>query len=182
VPDPSSADIVDCAVCMDPFFRVDTANLQCRHSYCRECLADGLMVGFRDRSELTCCGKSIPTKIVQGFAGMEEEMLDIYLAYLKERHTPNPLYCPYEHCSSFIPQLFIKADRVICPFCKQRLCALCRQKEHRGMCKGDSKLAKLVKEGNWQFCPQCGHLVERTVGCNHMSCVCGAHFCYRCGK
>lgn len=39
VPDATSSDIVDCAVCMEPFFRVDTANLQCRHSFCRECLA-----------------------------------------------------------------------------------------------------------------------------------------------
>jgi hypothetical protein len=39
VPDFTPSDIVDCAVCMEPFFRVDTANLQCRHSFCRECLA-----------------------------------------------------------------------------------------------------------------------------------------------
>jgi len=39
LPDPNSSGIVDCAVCMEPFFRVDTAHLQCRHSYCRECLA-----------------------------------------------------------------------------------------------------------------------------------------------
>lgn len=39
IPDSSPSDIVDCAACMEPFFRVDTANLQCRHSFCRECLA-----------------------------------------------------------------------------------------------------------------------------------------------
>lgn len=37
-PDPYS-DIVCCAVCMEPFFRIDAANLPCRHSFCQECLA-----------------------------------------------------------------------------------------------------------------------------------------------
>ena len=30
-------------------------------------------------------------------------------------------------------------------------------------------------------CPSCSQLVERSYGCDHMSCVCGAEFCYRCG-
>ena len=31
-------DVVDCAVCIEPFFRVETANLKCQHSFCKECL------------------------------------------------------------------------------------------------------------------------------------------------
>jgi len=34
----SMFNVVDCAVCMEPFFRVETANLQCHHSFCRGCL------------------------------------------------------------------------------------------------------------------------------------------------
>ncbi|KIX08346.1 uncharacterized protein Z518_03002 [Rhinocladiella mackenziei CBS 650.93] len=30
--------VVDCAACMEPFFRVEMANLVCRHAFCRECL------------------------------------------------------------------------------------------------------------------------------------------------
>ncbi|KAH6917635.1 ring finger protein 14 isoform 2 [Coprinopsis sp. MPI-PUGE-AT-0042] len=34
-----------------------------------------------------------------------------------------------------------------------------------------------------QECPGCGVHVEKSLGCNHMSCAkCGRHFCYRCGK
>lgn len=178
----TSSDIVGCAVCMEPFFRIDTATLQCQHSYCRDCLADGIRFGFTERSELKCCGKSIPNHIVRDFAGFEDEWLKFYFAYLKERHSPHPIYCPYLHCNAFIPEVCVQADKAKCPFCKKRLCVACKNKEHRGLCKGDVRLAKLAKEEKWQSCPSCSHMVERTEGCNHMDCVCGVRFCYRCGK
>ncbi|OQV06881.1 hypothetical protein CLAIMM_11395 [Cladophialophora immunda] len=34
----SPFDVVDCVVCMDPFFRVDVVSLKCRHSFCLGCL------------------------------------------------------------------------------------------------------------------------------------------------
>jgi hypothetical protein len=30
-------------------------------------------------------------------------------------------------------------------------------------------------------CPSCGVMVEKTDGCNHITCQCGAHFCHVCG-
>ncbi|KAI0768503.1 RWD-domain-containing protein [Trametes elegans] len=31
-------------------------------------------------------------------------------------------------------------------------------------------------------CPSCGLAVEKSAGCNHMTCIkCGVHYCYRCG-
>ncbi|KDQ17823.1 hypothetical protein BOTBODRAFT_171538 [Botryobasidium botryosum FD-172 SS1] len=32
------------------------------------------------------------------------------------------------------------------------------------------------------MCPSCGMLVEKTFGCNHIHCRCGAHFCHVCGE
>ncbi|KAL1941714.1 hypothetical protein VTO73DRAFT_6714 [Trametes versicolor] len=34
----------------------------------------------------------------------------------------------------------------------------------------------------WVRCPECEQLVERDGGCSHMTCACGAHFCYGCGS
>jgi IBR (half RING finger) domain-containing protein len=34
---------------------------------------------------------------------------------------------------------------------------------------------------NYQQCYACKNMVEKVEGCNHMTCVCGAQFCMRCG-
>lgn len=31
-------------------------------------------------------------------------------------------------------------------------------------------------------CPNCGFFTEKSGGCNHMECVCGAHWCFECGS
>ncbi|KAK5059760.1 hypothetical protein LTR84_009643 [Exophiala bonariae] len=126
-----SSDIVGCAVCMEPFFRIDTATLKCQHSYCHDCLADGIKFGFTERSELKCCGKSIPNHIVRDFAGFDEAWLKFYFAYLRERHSPNPIYCPYFKCNAFIPQVCMEGEKAKCPVCKKQLCVACKDKEHR---------------------------------------------------
>ncbi|KAI9251436.1 hypothetical protein BDA99DRAFT_575161 [Phascolomyces articulosus] len=48
--------------------------------------------------------------------------------------------------------------------------------------KATDKIVKMALKNNWTRCPQCKYLVQRTRGCNHMSCPCGATFCYRCGS
>jgi hypothetical protein len=45
-----------------------------------------------------------------------------------------------------------------------------------------TKLLELGSEKKWKQCPTCLNMVEKTEGCNHMDCVCGVEFCYRCGK
>jgi hypothetical protein len=42
-------------------------------------------------------------------------------------------------------------------------------------------MLSIAKEKHWKRCPSCKHVVERSVGCNHMVCRCGCHFCYSCG-
>jgi hypothetical protein len=47
----------------------------------------------------------------------------------------------------------------------------------------DAAMLRMAKDKNWKPCPGpgCGHLVERSEGCNHMHCRCGCDFCYQCG-
>ena len=46
----------------------------------------------------------------------------------------------------------------------------------------EKALHALGSEKKWKQCPTCLNMVERIEGCNHMDCVCGVEFCYRCGK
>merc|ERR1719265_622586 len=47
--------------------------------------------------------------------------------------------------------------------------------------QGNSTLTAWLKS-NARPCPECHVIVSRSEGCNHMTCVCGARFCYACGK
>merc|ERR1712094_129617 len=38
-----------------------------------------------------------------------------------------------------------------------------------------------AQAGNCQVCPHCFNIVEKSAGCNHMTCTCQKSFCYRCG-
>ncbi|KIY04160.1 uncharacterized protein Z520_00852 [Fonsecaea multimorphosa CBS 102226] len=158
-----SFDVVDCAVCMDPFFRVDL-NM------------------FKTRQELKCCGQSVPLKTLREVGGLDAELLDALGLWLQELHTANPIYCPWEDCLAYIPGASGMGDYAKCHVCKKRMCMASRGKEHGGICKRDKKLQALVRKEKWKFCPWCGHLVEKRAGCNHMTCICATEFCYRCGK
>ncbi len=41
--------------------------------------------------------------------------------------------------------------------------------------------AKLVSKISTK-CPKCGANIQRITGCNHITCRCGADFCYKCGN
>ena len=194
----SPFDVVDCSSCLEPFFRVDTANLKCKHSLCPECLhglspqpaksisqltrvSEGVSSMFKARSELRCCGESVPVRIIRQHGGFEDEFLEGFVLWLQEFHAPNPTYCPWEECLCYIPRRFIQEDYAKCPFCKKRMCMSCKKKEHGGVCRHDKKLKLLIEKEKWKFCP-CGQLVQRSYGCNHMTCICKAEFCYLCEK
>jgi hypothetical protein len=58
--------------------------------------------------------------------------------------------------------------------CKERLEAV--EKEHQGMLKDEDR----GKE--YQVCPVCRRCIQLADACYHISCPCGNHFCYKCGK
>eukprot|EP00882_Tetradesmus_deserticola_P013925 GHRQ01014792.1.p2 GENE.GHRQ01014792.1~~GHRQ01014792.1.p2 ORF type:complete len:168 (+),score=34.79 GHRQ01014792.1:803-1306(+) len=48
----------------------------------------------------------------------------------------------------------------------------------------DAAMLRMAQQQAWKRCPAagCGHVVERSEGCNHMRCRCGVDFCYACGS
>ncbi|KAK8222279.1 hypothetical protein BKA81DRAFT_352266 [Phyllosticta paracitricarpa] len=53
-----------------------------------------------------------------------------------------------------------------------------------GLCPEDADVKALLltaQQRGWQRCYRCENMVEKRSGCNHMTCTCGAQFCYVCG-
>ena len=80
---------------------------------------------------------------------------------------------------------------IACPKCKEELCTHCRSRAHEGLTclayqyqvkeLSDPVLKYCAKMG-WMRCFECGHMIEKSAACNHMRCVCGIEFCYKCGR
>ena len=71
-----------------------------------------------------------------------------------------------------------------CWRCHQSICLVCGATKHDGdNCNAahDIVLGEMLKsKKDWVRCPKSQHIIERTTGCDHMTCKCGAEFCFFC--
>ncbi|XP_006834755.1 PREDICTED: probable E3 ubiquitin-protein ligase RNF217 [Chrysochloris asiatica] len=83
--------------------------------------------------------------------------------------------------------------KIQCPTCQFVWCFKCHSPWHEGVnCKEYKKGDKLLRhwaseiehgQRNAQKCPKCKIHIQRTEGCDHMTCSqCNTNFCYRCGQ
>jgi len=81
--------------------------------------------------------------------------------------------------------------RVTCPECETDTCAICRCKEYHTdrPCTGPytelddmDEATRAAIFADAVRCPGCRQAVGKVVGCDHMTCPCGTHFCYRCAQ
>ncbi|QHO22742.1 E3 ubiquitin-protein ligase [Arachis hypogaea] len=111
--------------------------------------------------------------------------------------TSKKFYCPFKDCSAMLVN--DDGNEVVtcpeCPHCHRLFCAQCKVAWHGGMkCgefmslnenereKEDLMVMNLAKAKRWRRCSKCRIYVEKNEGCSHISCRCGHHFCYVCGK
>ena len=40
----------------------------------------------------------------------------------------------------------------------------------------------MILEGEIAICPDCENIIQKTGGCNHITCNCGTEFCWRCNE
>eukprot|EP00493_Phyllostaurus_siculus_P014559 UN14784 len=48
--------------------------------------------------------------------------------------------------------------------------------------KTADETVQFCRQMGWMQCFECGHVVEKRGGCDHITCICGAQFCYMCGS
>ncbi|KAJ7755328.1 hypothetical protein DFH07DRAFT_743267 [Mycena maculata] len=106
------------------------------------------------------------------------------------------MYCPNPKCSAIVQTPEGTQDpQALCSSCQLLLCVPCRVAWHHDIsCEQyqalppderspeDRLLLELAKAKDWRRCPNCSSLVELISGCNHMTCRCGTHFCFKCGS
>ena len=188
-----------CPICFDAISV--PVKLGCGHTYCTGCLCHFLRSASDTKIfPLTCmgdennCGTPIPIPTVQKFLPIAQfnHLLESAFVHHIDCKPDDYQYCRTPDCS----QVYSKSgagqsSTVHCPSCLTAVCSSCDEDAHEGLTCAEQKLQndpeeqqrltdQLAMDLGFKKCPRCNIWTEKTEGCNHMSCKCGAHFCWIC--
>lgn len=177
--------------------------LDCGHVYCKECLTHMLLATSPASPSAKCihelddenlvCQKGIHIRVIRDLLRPEQEQELFHTAFLGHVHSrPEEFrYCPTPDCNV----IYRPADAgtvLTCPSCLNRICPACHIQFHEGLTcvqhrdnmeGGNEKFQEWKKENGVKECPKCGANIQKSAGCNHMTCSrCQTHMCWICLK
>ncbi|KAF9485597.1 hypothetical protein BDN70DRAFT_988794 [Pholiota conissans] len=196
-PLPGDTDKETCPICTD-----DVSNgeqLGCGHAYCSGCLSHFLTSAVDNKNfPLACMGNGgacqvpFPIPSIRRFLPPQsfENLVEAAFATYLEQHSQELKYCTTPDCKQIYRR---RSDKTLlkCPACFSTICPMCDEEAHEGMTCQERRIHRdpglqdrlteeFAREHGYKNCPQCRILIEKTEGCNHMTCKCGAHICWRC--
>ncbi|KAI1639556.1 hypothetical protein F4809DRAFT_648609 [Biscogniauxia mediterranea] len=178
----------ECVSCLEDFSPMLMIKAPC-HSYCPECFRRLIAAACDNEQQWPpkCCLNAIPDATVT--LHVDEGLKQRYRERAQEWSLPvgERVYCSEPACAAWVrPREVDRAgDRARCS-AGHLTCTICRGRAHAGSaCPQDRDLARtqeLADEEGWKRCPGCRAFVEHREACQHMTCRCGAEFCYVCGE
>ncbi|KAK0731160.1 hypothetical protein B0H67DRAFT_639583 [Lasiosphaeris hirsuta] len=182
----NSVETTECVSCFEDITPKEAIKTAC-HSYCIECFQRLITTALETEAQWPpkCCLNTIPFRTISKHASTE--LLQRYRDKDKEFKVPisDRIYCSTADCGEWIrkPDKALRIAR-----CSQGhvMCIMCRKDPHPPgtACTHDTDrqlVDKLAEEEGWRRCIKCSVLVEHREACQHMTCRCGAQFCYVCG-
>ncbi|KAM0254808.1 hypothetical protein ACHAQJ_006407 [Trichoderma viride] len=183
--DPDS--LVECVSCLDDVPVKDTVKVPC-HSYCRDCFVRLVSAAVQNEQQWPpkCCLNQIPFKTV--LKNIPDDLKKTFHERSSEWEIPvsERVYCHVPDCGVWIKPGKISLARRQARCERNHItCTICRGQAHgNNDCPQDQDLNLtnlLAEEEGWKHCYSCHALVEHKEACQHMTCRCGAQFCYVCG-
>ncbi|KAI2601934.1 hypothetical protein GGR54DRAFT_645552 [Hypoxylon sp. NC1633] len=178
---------VECVSCLDDFSPKEMIKGPC-HSYCRPCFLRLINVTCENEQQWPpkCCLNPIPdSTIVQN---VDDGLKRIYQGKAAEWNIPvsERVYCSQPTCSIWVrPDQIDRARNLARCSAGHRTCTFCRGCQHiEDTCPQDTEMIRteeLAYEEGWKRCYGCHAFVEHKSACQHITCRCGAQFCYVCG-
>nr|XP_056712200.1 E3 ubiquitin-protein ligase RNF217 [Euleptes europaea] len=195
--------VLPCRVCLEE--KPLKARPCCRKPVCEDCLKRYLsaqvQVGQADiQCPITECSEHLDETTVLYHLPHDDIIKYKYFLELG-RIGSSTKPCPQcKHFTTFrkrghipTPTKMENKYKIQCPTCQFVWCFKCHSPWHEGVnCKEYKKGDKLLRhwaneiehgQRNAQKCPKCKIHIQRTEGCDHMTCSqCNTNFCYRCGE
>ncbi|XP_060094798.1 E3 ubiquitin-protein ligase RNF217 isoform X1 [Heteronotia binoei] len=177
----------------------------CKKPVCEDCLkrylSSQVQVGLADiQCPITECNERLDETTVLYHLPHDDIIKYKYFLELG-RISSSTKPCPQcKHFTTFrkrghipTPTKMENKYKIQCPTCQFVWCFKCHSPWHEGVnCKEYKKGDKLLRhwaneiehgQRNAQKCPKCKIHIQRTEGCDHMTCSqCNTNFCYRCGE
>jgi hypothetical protein len=168
----------------------------CGHSLCIECLRDYLLANYKEAHQYPircCCDHACREQLDYRDVSLvltEEQMIVYDKFSIRSAFDSNksaiPIYCPLAGCSflMLLEQEALRNPQLTCLQCHRSFCAKCSVVWHAGLtceaymqtradhetCRANEALLEdLLKAKNWFRCPECGQVIERSSGCNHIT-------------
>ncbi|POS81063.1 IBR domain-containing protein [Diaporthe helianthi] len=172
-----------CLCCYDQRAAI---KLSCQHAYCKECFRQLVLNAVQSEQYWPpkCCGRPINDIIC--LKSIPRRLRGVYKYKKYEYSVPadQRYYCPWPDCGVFVPE-----DKDNTPYCRARCkrkhvtCKKCLGFAHLDpvYCPQNRDMEVVIKmafEHGWQRCWKCRTMIEHTGQCRHMSCRCGAEFCF----
>ena len=184
-----------CPVCYEEVSH--PVKLGCNHIYCTPCIrhyvtsaADTKVFPLTCMGDEAKCKVPIPIPVIRRFLLPQQykNLVDVVFSTYLDQHPQDFRYCTTPDCTQ-IYRCNLEG-MIKCPSCFAEVCPSCHEEAHEGMTCGERNRRKTQEEealnNNWatmngvKKCPSCQVWLEKTEGCNHMTCRCGAHICWNC--
>ncbi|KAI1797701.1 hypothetical protein LXA43DRAFT_981615 [Ganoderma leucocontextum] len=183
LPSSSHVRIETCVICRDAIHG-PVIRAPCGDAYDVGCLVDLFRAATTDESLFppACCHQPFNVVTVRQF--LNRDLATLFDKKAIEFGTKDRVYCYRLTCSAFLGAATAFASHLPCPECRYNTCGHCKAAGHSlsTSCTvaEDAAVVELAEQSGWKRCPGCGHLVELTIGCYHMTCRCRHQFCYIC--
>ncbi|XP_057535397.1 E3 ubiquitin-protein ligase RSL1-like [Amaranthus tricolor] len=187
----SKTHLIFCGICMEhkSYSEIFMGLSKCTHTFCIDCVLKYMASKINENiGSVKCpdpkckqvfepekCSSILPKEIFERWENaLFEAMIPGYQKF----------YCPYKDCSALmVDDGGIEVRSSECPSCKRLFCARCQVRWHEGITceefdalgtderdKDDVMVFKMAKDNKWRRCPNCRIHIEKTQGCQHMSC------------
>ncbi|KAH7524037.1 hypothetical protein FEM48_Zijuj06G0075800 [Ziziphus jujuba var. spinosa] len=199
---------ITCGICLDTFTESIVSWASCGHPYCRSCWGgyisksiynDGsgcLLLECPHPSCRAAVGEDMVNALVVDHSDKEKYSRYLLRSYVEDSYRKRKIkWCPAPGCDyaiDFVDFLGNSKGYDVHCRCSYSFCWNCNQEAHRPV-DCDTVAKWIVKNNdesqnsdwilvNTKPCPECKRPIEKSLGCNHMTCSppCKYEFCWTC--